>query len=120
MGNLGPGTGSDAYAGNNRTAFTSLAGNTVNMASMLFPVESPGKRFFVVSGAVSYVCSPAPVGGTLTREGTILAGDVTGCTITYESSVAATRTGVVSIWLSLARSGESVSLFHQIHVTNTP
>lgn len=120
VGNLGPGTGADAYVGNNSAAFVSLGGSVVNIAATLFPVESPGKRFFVVSGPVSYVCTPAPVGGTLTRAGTILASDVTGCTITYESSVAATRTGVVSVWLELARSGESVSLFHQIHVINTP
>lgn len=113
VGNLGGGTGGS-------TPYTSLVGNVVSMASVLFPVESPGKRFHVVSGAVTYDCSPAPVGGTLTRGASILASDVTACTFTYDGSIAATRTGVVSIWLTLTRGGESISLFSQVHVSNTP
>ena len=48
--------GADVYAGDNRTAFVSLAGNTVTMAGKLFPLDSPGKRFQVISTPVSYVC----------------------------------------------------------------
>lgn len=113
VGNFGSGTGGSS-------GYNGLAGNVVNMDSVLFPAESPGRRFHVARGTVAYTCSPAPVGGTLTRSGTLLASDVTGCAITYESSIAATRTGVVSLWLTLTRGGESVSLFHQVHVSNTP
>lgn len=113
VGNFGSGTGgSSGYLG--------LAGNVVSMDPVLFPAESPGRRFHVARGTVSFVCTPAPVGGTLTRSGALLASDVTGCAMTYENSIAATRTGVVSLWLTLTRGGESVSLFHQVHVANTP
>lgn len=119
VGNLGPGTGADAYAGNS-SPLTAPAGSTISMTSILFPVESPGRRFQIVGPPVTYVCTPAPVGGTLMRGASLLASDVTGCTITYDASAAATRTGVVSLWLTLAKGGESVTLFHQVHVVNIP
>lgn len=110
VGNMGGVTG-------NSTSYAPPSGNTVNMGSILFPAESPGKRFYVVSATVTYVCDPAA--GTLTRSGVTLATNVADCSITY-ASLGETRTGVVSIWLTLTRGGESVSLFHQVHVANTP
>lgn len=132
--NFGGGTAADAYAGTNRSAFTGVAGSTISMGSILFPVESPGKRFHVVSQAVTYECNPG-VGALRRYSGYpiaaaqptppastpyVLASDVTNCTIAYEASVAATRSGVVKIWLQLSDSDETVTLFHQVHVVNTP
>ena len=132
--NFGAGTAADAYAGTNRSTFTGVAGNTITMGSIQFPVESPGRRFHVVSQAVTYECNPGarelrrysgyaiaaaqptPPAGTPY----VLASNVTDCTIAYEAFVAATRSGVVKIWLQLTDSGETVTLFHQVHVVNTP
>jgi MSHA biogenesis protein MshO len=119
VGNLGTGTGADAYSGNS-SALTAAAGSTISMNSIQFPVESPGRRFQITGPAVSYVCTPLAVGGTLMRGASMLASDVTGCSIVYDTNAAATRSGVVSIWLTLAKSGESVTLFHQVHVVNIP
>jgi MSHA biogenesis protein MshO len=119
VGNLGAGSGADAYSGNS-SALTSAAGSTINMTSILFPVESPSRRFQIVGSTITYVCTPAASGGTLTRGAALLASNVTGCTITYDASAAATRTGVVSLWLTLGKGGESVTLFHQVHVVNVP
>jgi MSHA biogenesis protein MshO len=117
VGNLGAGTGADAYAGNS-SALTAAAGSTISMNSIQFPVESPGKRFQITGPTVTYVC-PGP-GNTLMRGASMLASNVTGCNIGYDTFAAATRSGVVSIWLTLAQGGESVTLFHQVHVVNTP
>lgn len=143
--NLEPGSVSDAYAGNNRAA---LGGANINAAlvngnitlagaGMLFPAPSPGARFHVVQTPVSYAC---PVGGAMQRftgyafspgqltpppgaANAILVSNVVGCTIAYNASAVKTRTGLVTIWLSLADPavpGEVVQVVHQIHVQNQP
>lgn len=65
-------TGSDAYAGSSRRAYTGGAATTntiaFNVAGGAFPFESPGNRFQVVATPVTYACVPLPGGGgTLTR-----------------------------------------------------
>lgn len=112
-----------------------------------FQLASPSQRFFVISGPVTYVCAPAAGGGTLARywgyaiqeaqpndftaaplngaANALLATGVTACTIIYDASAAASRNGVVSISLTLTRTDpnnitESVSLFSQAHVVNSP
>ena len=80
LNNLGTGfTGQDAYAtgsppATNRTLVTgasddaALAQSQIQFSSVTFTRtlhDSVGKRFFVISGPVSYVCDP--VAGTLTR-----------------------------------------------------
>lgn len=112
-----------------------------------FPLASPGNRFHIVSGPVTYVCAPAAGGGALTRfwgypisaaqptdvaaaplagaASAPLATGVTACAITYDASAAATRSGVVAISMTLARADatgnlESVTLNAQAHVVNSP
>lgn len=108
------------------------------------PSESPSSRFQVIpSGThvVSYGCN----GGVLTRytrtlsaawsqpagcaamsagaTSAILAQNVTTCSLKYDppgSSTGLSRFGIVSISLEMTQSGESVKLYHQIHVDNTP
>jgi MSHA biogenesis protein MshO len=129
--------GADAYAGNNRAQVQSLAGNTVTLAgSHVFPFRSPGARFQVVPGgvrAVTYVC-PQAAAGNLTRHwnygfnvaqtvpaggsSALLAGNVT-CSVDYSAN-ATGRNGLLFISLTLTSGGETVTLFNQVHVDNSP
>lgn len=80
--NLGPGSVSDAYVGNNRVALTSSNNNaalfsgdaapihTVTFAATQFPAPSPSARFHVVRNPVTYECAPnaaVPALGQLRR-----------------------------------------------------
>src|SRR3989442_15422016 len=75
--NLGPGSlNADAYpsgavTGGQKsriTAVASVAGeNVFSIESRTFTYASPGKRFHVVSGPVTYQCIPSPTGGQLRR-----------------------------------------------------
>ena len=133
--------GSDAYAGNNTAAVTGvnvsafaanetevkMAGNTTK-----FPLESGSNRFHVIPGdekIVSYVCSgnklyrnanyayspscPAPTVGT-----TPIIANEASCNFAY--STADIRNGLVQLQLTFANSGETVSIYHEVHVNNTP
>ena len=59
--------GADAWAGDTLAAYIGAPGSAANIAiaSKKFPLASPGNRFQVVDGPVSYVCDPGA--GTLTR-----------------------------------------------------
>jgi MSHA biogenesis protein MshO len=145
--NLGAGfSGADAYAsgavsGGNKSLITSAAAgaggeNVVRFQSTTLDLESPGRRFHVVSGPVSYVCDPAA--GTLRRisayaiaavqpkppAGTsvVLADGITGCTVTYDQNVVNQRNGIVSIWLRFTdpAGGTAETLFQQVQVSNDP
>ena len=145
--NLGPGfSNADAYAsgavtGGNKSLITSIAAgaggeNVVSFQSHTFSLESPGRRFHVVAGPVSYVCDPTA--GTLRRISTysisaaqptppagtsvLLAQRVTGCTISYDQNVINQRQGVVSMWLQLADAGggSALNMFQQVQVSNIP
>jgi len=148
--NLGPGTASDAYAGNNRTLISSsnatdglistdAAPHLLNFNAFLFPLPSPSARIQMVGTPVTYACTPNaanPAAGILLRidgyafaaaqpmppGGTsrLLAGQVAECTIAYDPDVTRQRTGLVTLWLRLEESGESVRLVHQMHVVNAP
>ena len=107
---------------------------------------SPGNRFYVVvgpapTGAVSYVCAPnaavdanGDATGTLRRvsgyniavnqptgaglpAGDLLARYVSGCQISYNPN-ALGYTGLVVLQLKLTRNGESVTLYHEVHINN--
>jgi len=141
--NLGVGTGADAYAGNNIVPVTNVtAGGVVQFNAFRFPVPSPGNRFFIVRERVTYECNPTtgllirhsgygmpPAGGAQPTPpaGTVAAilanrvsNRATACTIVYDANVANTRTGIVSMSLTLEEQGEAVTLFHQVHVSNVP
>jgi MSHA biogenesis protein MshO len=144
--NLGAGhADADAYVGANRVLVASAtdgAGSeTFTFASTTFPLASPSRRFFVVSGPVTYACDPTagnqvlrrhwgyaiaaaqptpPAGGATA----LLADGVTGCSIAYVAG-AGSRNGVVNISLTLTRSdaggnAENVTLYTQAHVVNSP
>lgn len=143
--NLGPGiTNADAYVGNNRSLITGTpAGALANeqriqIAAKQFPLESPGNRFQVIEGPVSYVCANGqltrywgypiqaaqPTAATLPTLGgssALLATNVGagGCVFDYNPGVTA-RSGLVALTLIITEAGESVRLYHEVHVTNVP
>jgi MSHA biogenesis protein MshO len=132
--------GADAYAGNNRAQVQSLSGSkTVTLVgNHVFPFRSPGARFQVAPGAtraVTYACPQAgSAPGNLTRHWNygfnpaqavpsggstaLLAGNVT-CEVDYSPN-ATGRNGLLFISLTLTSGGETVTLFNQIHVDNSP
>jgi MSHA biogenesis protein MshO len=96
--------------------------------------DSPGKRFFVISGPVTYRCS----GGQLTRHsgytiaesptlpaGSLIADNVSSCSFDYESSAVAPLVGLLTVRLTLSKAlsggaSETVRLYHAVHVNNVP
>jgi MSHA biogenesis protein MshO len=137
--NLGPGfTNADAYAGGNSSQIASVAPgaggkeNVVRFNTHTFNLESPGRRFQIIAGPVSYVCDPGA--GILSRVsgypisldqpkpagGIPLAQGITACTMTYD--VVNQRNSIVSIWLRFADpgSGTAVNLFQQVQLNNVP
>jgi len=107
--------------------------------SNTFAYESPGKRFFVVEGPVTYACDatagtlrrywgytiadtqPTPPGGS----NSLMASGVKGCEITYNTSVASQGAGLVTLRLKLETQDsrgdtESATLHHAVHVNNVP
>jgi len=135
--------GADAYEGNsasthNRRAYAGSAGaplSNVTLSSVnALPFASPGHRFQVVDSAVSYICDLGA--GTLTRysgyaitpvqgippvggSSALLAKNVSACNFTYQSGVTQ-RSGLVAIELAITQDNETVSLHHEVHVSNVP
>ena len=129
--------GADAYAGDNTavvSAVTSGAESTITMAAKQFPLASPVGRFHVVPGdekIVSFVCNAGrllrssnhaynnscPTSGATVA---VLAQGVASCSFVYNTSDLQ-RNGLVQMTMALTdSSGESVSLYHEVHVGNTP
>jgi MSHA biogenesis protein MshO len=145
--------GADAYAGSNTATITSttagplpllvpplLSNETrINFSAKQFLLESPGARFQVVEGPVSYACDTTT--GKLTRywgyaiqpvqptaaalpglpgvRSALVATNVEACPFDYTPGVTA-RSGVVALTLKITESGESAQLYHEVHVTNVP
>lgn len=112
-----------------------------NAVGLRVEAELDSHRFDVIDGAVqavTYACEG--VGTDAAGNGTgqlvrywgygfdhayvpgdpraVLADRVSGCDMTY--NIANQRFGLVTISLTLAREGESVSLYNEIHVNNAP
>jgi len=101
--------------------------------------DSPGRRFFIVTTPVSYVCDPGA--RTLTRywgygfaatqptsfgvgtPSALVATNVSSCTFSYSLNVAP-QIGLLSLQLTLSKTvstgTENVSLYHAVHVNNIP
>lgn len=147
--NLSPGTpNADAYefagTGGNKSQISAAAAGTgedrIAFAGNSFTFESPGRRFFIIEGPVTYACDPS--GGTLKRysgyaiaptqptppagTGALLASGVAApCTITYDNSLAAQGAGLLTMSLRLSMQDsrgdtEHVNLYHAVHVNNVP
>jgi MSHA biogenesis protein MshO len=100
--------------------------------------DSPGKRFFIVSGPVSYVCDPvlrtmrrywgytiAPIQPTSFVGGSsaLIAENVTACSFDYSNVGPQLNLLTTRITLQRQRfdgTAETVSLYHAVHVNNSP
>ncbi len=125
--------GADAYAGDNTatvTAVTAGAESNLNITPRQFPLASGTQRFHVIPGneaVVAYVCT----GGALRRSvrtlaaaacptgGPVLARNVSACNFVYDGA-SLQRNALVQLMLELSDGGETVSLYHEVHVSNTP
>ena len=149
--NLQPGTpNADAYefpgtGGNKSKVSAAVAGtgqDRIAFASNTFTYESPGNRFFIIEGPVTYGCdltaktltrysgypitatqTPVPPAGATSIA--LMASGVTGCDIVYDTSLAAQGAGLVTMSLTLSTQDsrgdtEGVSLYHAVHVNNVP
>lgn len=129
--------GADAYNQDNTSAVTAVAAETaapvetpISINSKRFPLASGSNRFHVVPATeniVSYVCSGTDLHRTATvgfasacpATGPILARHVSACTFAYGGSDLQ-RNALVRMVLQLTDAGETVTLQHEVHVSNTP
>jgi MSHA biogenesis protein MshO len=127
------------------TTITIAAGAAANQnlvtlsPAFKFAWGSPGRRVYLVSGPVSYLCDAAS--GTLKRysgyaissaqpvaAATLLAAgataggianDIAACQFSYAAGTAQ-RNALATLVLQLNRSGEGIALLHQVQLDNTP
>ena len=113
----------------------------INFASTTFQRtlhDSPGRRFYVISGPVSYECNPvagkiwrnagyaiSPTPPTTQGLGNLIADNVTDCAMDYDPNGVAPQVGLLTLRLTLSKplsggGAESVSLYQAVHVTNVP
>jgi MSHA biogenesis protein MshO len=128
--------GASAYAGDNTSVI--VAGGVVDgaetaitIAAKQFPLESGSNRFHVIpveERVVAYVCSGGDLRRTVTAgsfasncpaTGPVLATNVQSCTFTYNGSDLQ-RNGLVQIDLRISSNNETLSLYHEVHVNNSP
>jgi MSHA biogenesis protein MshO len=128
--------GADAYSGETLRTYGGAIGSAQNKVQFTptasFPFDSPGHRFQVVETPVTYRCDAAtrtlwrhagyaiaavqaspPAGGV----SSLLAKNIS-CLFTYDT--VNQRFGLLSMRLTLTQSGETVSLYHDVHVNNVP
>lgn len=132
--------GADAYdlVNSNTSAVTSVGAGTlanetkIGINARQFPLASGSNRFHVIpvgENVVAYVCN----GGNLRRtvrafadaacptSGAILASNVGSCNFVYSGSdLQRNALMQLSIAFTDTDSGETVSLYHEVHVNNTP
>lgn len=142
--------GADAYSGVNRATISSATSSSITLATPTqFPLASPGSRFQIVPAAqqaVFYVCTNSGSGvdtsgngnGSLYRlsqygfnataptscpavpSGTpVLAQNVSDCNFTYTPGVTQGNS-LVSMRIAITKNHETVSLYDEVHVSNTP
>ena len=128
-------TSANAYAGDNRTLYSSNTATTITFAAKTFPFDSPAHRFQVIQYPVTYECNPTggvlrrywgyaiassqptPPGGIVSQA--LLANNVSSCSFDYAAG-ASQRNAMLVMSISLLLGGETVSLFNQVHVNNVP
>ncbi|MDD5390592.1 MAG: type II secretion system protein [Gallionellaceae bacterium] len=133
--NLGLDASTDAWRGGNRRVVTS-AGTVSNLnftaTGTPLPLESPGKRFYLVGAPVTYACNPS--GGELRRisgyapqaaqptsfggaTSRLLANHVATCAFAYTPG-ASQRLGQLTLRIQLTQDGETVTLYREVAVNN--
>jgi MSHA biogenesis protein MshO len=111
-----------------------VAENRITLsAPKQFALESPGRRFFVVAGPVSYACvgnrllrwwnypiqAAQPLARPAGAREAVLAEDVSACGLDYTALPLVSR-GLVAVHLAITRAGETVTLYHEAHINNVP
>jgi MSHA biogenesis protein MshO len=113
-----------------------IADSTLNQINLdpgfQFTNASPTQRFFIVDQSVTYACEgdvlnrydgygiaaddqPTPPAG----DPALVTSGVNGCNFSYAPG-ASQRAGLVTLQISLAEQGETITLLHQVHVMNAP
>lgn len=130
--------GADAYSDlqPNVSAVTEVGAGSlpnetkIRINSLQFPLASDGNRFQIIPGnakIVSYVCRDGGIyrnsnyaytNSCPSSGGDLIAKDAT-CTFVYNGSDLQ-RNALVQIQLKLASGRESISLYHEVHVSNSP
>ncbi len=107
-----------------------LANETkISINARQFPLSSGSNRFHVIPGGenvVAYVCNggklrrtvKAFAGAPCLATGPILAGNVGSCNFVYNADLQ--RNALVQLSFTITDNAETVSLYHEIHVNNTP
>ena len=126
--------GADAYAGDNTSPVLSVVDGdetSIGIVAKFFPLASGGNRFHVIpreENVVAYVCDDE---GRLRRTvrgfadaacpatGPILANNVSACNFVHDVSDLQ-RNAPAQLSISFTGSGETVSLYFQVYVNNTP
>lgn len=127
--------GSDAYSGTSTATVTSVVSGTetiVNIANLTFPLASPENRFQVIpdgENVVAYVCNSGTLrrtprafaAGPCPATGAILAKNVDSCNFAYDNT-GLQRDARVQFTIAIkdAVADETVTLYHEVHVDNTP
>lgn len=125
--------GADAYAGNNTAivrAITTAAESNLTIDATRFPLASAGQRFHVIPGnqpVVAYVCTAgnlrrsarAMAAAACPDTGPILARNVGVCNFVYNGADLQ-RNALVQLAMEFTDNAETVSLYHEVHVNNTP
>jgi MSHA biogenesis protein MshO len=95
-----------------------------------FRYESPGKRIYLVDRPIMYYCSGGSmwryesygINAAVTVPGAgaqLVTRNVQSCDFGYEAGTS-TRAALVTMQLTVAQDGETVTLMHQVHVENSP
>ncbi|CAN5895107.1 prepilin-type N-terminal cleavage/methylation domain-containing protein [soil metagenome] len=142
--------GASAYEGDNIGTVDAGSSTTQIKLSpaKLFPFDSPAYRFHVLSGteqAVSYACKLAGIDAagnglgklyrlsaygikpaattttcpSVTAATPVLAQNISSCSFRFTDGVTS-RSGLVSIRLGMTKNNETVTLYHDVHVSNVP
>ncbi|NMM28409.1 MAG: type II secretion system protein [Glaciimonas sp.] len=141
--------GADAYSGINRATIAApFAANSITLtAATQFPFASPGNRFQVIPAAeqaVFYVCSGTGIDAAGNGNGALyrlshyginaaapaacpaipantpmLAQNVSDCNFIYTVGVTQ-RNSLVSMRIAITKNNETVTLYHEVHVSNVP
>ncbi len=129
------GISGNAYATNADNMAVVGAGSSLNYVALspgfAFANASPYQRFFIVDQPVTYACE----GGHLNRYAgytinsiqatppsgapALVSRNISACRFSYDPG-ASQRAGLVTLRLSLAEEGETITLLHQVHVVNAP
>lgn len=120
---------------NSASSISISSGNHVSVSSpRQFAFTSPQQRLYVIDTPISYICDTST--GLITRysgytftstqpisnpggTASALTSNVSSCSFTYQAGTSE-RNGMISMRLTLTRSGESVTLMHQVAVNNAP